>query len=198
MKKISVVSFSDIKIKNRLDYWFNKATNEEIRSGMEWYKDAQDFAKYLSEKYNIESYICASVISALSPNNRWDRNKIDAENVIIAWKQYINPNDVKVCTYNSNKFKAFDILAGSVITEKSPKTHAFAMNVGLLSSDHITIDKWHIRACLTKEKHDVVETVTSAQYRRIERITAELAKKYNLKGYQLQAIIWVTIRSNWK
>lgn len=198
MNKLSVVNFGDIKIKNRLEYWLNMATKNEIASGMEWYKDAQDFAQYLSEKYNIESYICASVISALSPNNRWERNKIDAEAVITAWKQCIDPNDIKVCTYNSNKFKAFEILAGSVITEKSPKTHAFAMNVGLLSSDHITIDKWHIRACLTKEKCDVVETVTSVQYRRIERITAELAKKYSLKGYELQAIIWVTIRNNWK
>jgi len=194
--KLSVINLSDTKIKNSLKYWYNLATLEEIDQGKNWYKDAQNFAEYLSQKYSIDSYICASVISALSPNNKWDRNKIDAEEVI---KAHINGHqDVKVCTYNSNKNKAFAILNGETITEKSPKTHAFAMNVGLLSSEHITIDKWHLRACVTKEKADAVESCTAVQYRRIEKITSQLAKDLGMKGYELQAIIWVTIRNNWK
>lgn len=195
--KLSVTQFSDTKIKNRLKYWFSLATKEEINQGKNWYKDAQDFSKYLSETYKIDSYVCASVISALSPNNKWKRNKIDAEAVIKAHLNGISPESIKVCTYNANKMKAFRILKGELITEKSPKTHAFAMNVGLLSSDHITIDKWHLRACLTKQKMDVVETCTAVQYRRIEKITAQIAKENNLKGYELQAIIWVTIRNRW-
>ena len=194
--KLSITNLSDIKIKNNLKYWLKLATKNEVDQGKNWYKDAQDFTEYLSKKYGIDSYVCASVISALSPNNKWDRNKIDAEAVINA---YIDGHkDVKVCTYNANKNKAFDILNGKLITEKSPKTHAFAMNVGLLSSDHITIDKWHLRACVTKSKADAVESCTSVQYRRIEKITSQIAKENNLKGYELQAIIWVTIRNNWK
>lgn len=195
MKKLSVTNYSDTKIKNRLNYWFNLATEEDINNGKNWYKDAQDFAQYLSKKYSIDSYVCASVISALSPNNKWQRNKLDAENLIKAFQQ--GSRDVKVCTYNANKEKAFKILEGKVITEKSPKTHAFAMNVGLLSSEHITVDKWHLRACLTKEKTDVVESCTSVQYRRVEKITSQLAKERGLKGYEFQAIVWVTIRNNW-
>ena len=74
------------------------------------------------------------------------------------------------------------------------------MNVGLLSPDHITIDKWHIRACLTQPKHgivDTVETVTDKQYRRVEAITAQLAKSCGLKGYEFQAILWVAIKQKW-
>jgi hypothetical protein len=197
MEKLSITKFSDTKIKNRLNYWFSLATQEDINNGKNWYKDAQDFAKYLSETYNIDSYVCASVISALSPNNKWDRNKVDAETVIKAYLNGIAPESIKVCTYNANKNKAFDILNGKVITEKSPKTHAFAMNVGLLSSDHITIDKWHLRACLTKEKTDVVESCTAVQYRRVEKITSQLAKENGLKGYEFQAIVWVIIRNKW-
>ena len=148
--KLSITNYSDTKIKNRLNYWFSLATEQEIKDGKNWYKEAQDFAKYLSETYKIDSYVCASVISALSPNNKWQRNKIDAEVVIKAYLNGIDPENIKVCTYNANKVKAFRILKGEIITEKSPKTHAFAMNVGLLSSEHITIDKWHLRACLTK------------------------------------------------
>ena len=200
MKKLSVTNYSDTKIKNRLNYWFNQATEQEIKDGKNWYKDAQEFSKYLSETYNIDSYVCASVISALSPNNKWERNKIDAETVIKAHLNGITPGSIKVCTYNANKNKAFDILNGKVITEKSPKTHAFAMNVGLLSSDHITVDKWHLRACLVYPNDGIlpcVESCTSVQYRRVEKITSQLAKENNLKGYEFQAIVWVTIKNKW-
>ena len=197
MNKLSITKFSDTKIKNRLTYWLNQATKEEIKDGKNWYKDAQDFAKYLSQKYSIDSYVCASVISALSPNNKWKQNKKDAETVIKAHLNNVSPESIKVCTYGANKRKAFDILDGKVITEKSPKTHAFAMNVGLLSSEHITIDKWHLRACLTKTKKDIVESCTAVQYRRVEKITAQLAKENGLKGYEFQAIVWVAIRNRW-
>ena len=195
--KLSITNYSDTKIKNRLNYWFSLATEQEIKDGKNWYKEAQDFAKYLSETYKIDSYVCASVISALSPNNKWQRNKIDAEVVIKAYLNGIDPENIKVCTYNANKVKAFRILKGEIITEKSPKTHAFAMNVGLLSTEHITIDKWHLRACLTKEKTDVVESCTNVQYRRVEKITSQLAKEKGLKGYEFQAIVWVAIRNRW-
>jgi len=198
--KLSVTNYSDTKIKNRLNDWFNLATEKEIKDGKNWYKDAQDFAKYLSDTYEIESYVCASVISALSPNNKWERNKVDAEAVIKAHLNGIAPEKIKVCTYNANKNKAFDILKGKIITEKSPKTHSFAMNVGLLSSEHITIDKWQLRACLLYPKDGItpcVESCTAVQYRRIEKITSQIAKENNLKGYELQAIIWLTIKNAW-
>ena len=195
--KLSITNYSDTKIKNRLNYWFSLATEQEIKDGKNWYKESQEFSKYLSETYNIDIYVCASVISALSPNNKWQRNKIDAETVIKAHLNGISQDSIKVCTYNANKIKAFRILKGELITEKSPKTHSFAMNVGLLSSDHITIDKWHLRACLTKVKTDVVESCTNVQYRRIEKITSQLAKENGLKGYEFQAIVWVTIRNHW-
>jgi len=139
----------------------------------------------------------------LSPNNKWERNKIDTITVIEAYFNNLSPVDVKVCTYNQNKNKAFDILYGvKSITENSPKTHAFSMNVGLLSPSHITIDKWHIRACLSrptdKSNTALQESISERQYRRIERITAKLASDHNLKGYEIQAIIWLAIRNAWK
>ena len=89
---------------------------------------------------------------------------------------------------------------GEEIAAKSPKTHAFAMNIGRLSEKHVTIDKWHIRACLCQPSEGIVdttETVTGAQYRRIEAITARLAEVNKLKAYELQAVIWVAIKQKW-
>ena len=199
MKK-SIVNYSNTKIKNNLKRWIEAAQDEDFKSGLGWYKDAQEFCQYLSKKYDLDTYTCATVVSCLSPNNKWDRNKVDAETVIVAHKNGIDPSSIKVCTYTNNKLKAFRCLEGEMISETAPKTHAFAMNVGKLSSDHVTIDKWHLRACMIRPEEGVqpcVETLTAKQYRRVERLTAELAKEYNYKGYEFQAILWVAIKNKW-
>jgi hypothetical protein len=198
--KNSIVNYSDTKIKNNLKRWFDASTNEDKESGKNWYKEAQDFCEYLSKKYDLDTYTCATVVSCLSPNNKWGRNKVDAEAVIVAHKNGIAPESIKVCTYTNNKLKAFRCLDGELIGETAPKTHAFAMNVGKLSSDHVTIDKWHLRACMIRPTDGVqpcVETLTAKQYRRVERITAQLSNEYNLKGFEFQAILWVAIKNKW-
>ena len=200
MKK-TVTKTSDRQIRANLTAWFEGATEKNREDGMAWYREAQTFCHGLAKQFEISPYICASVVSCLSPNNKWQRNKIDAKTVIVAHLNGISPESVKVCTYNNNKYKAFRVLnEGEAIAASAPKTHSFAMNVGLLSPDHITIDKWHIRACLTQPKHgivDTVESVTDKQYRRIEAITAEVAKSHGLKGYEFQAILWIAIKQTW-
>jgi len=201
MNKRTVTQSTDKKIYNSLERWINAASKDEWQAGKNWYGEAQAFCKFLSKEFGVDSYTCAAVLSALSPNNKWERNKIDAFNVIKAFKNGKAAKTVSCCTYNANKEKAFAILKGDIqLNAKSPKTHSFAMNVGLLSPDHITADKWHIRACLVRPSDgivDTVESVTAAQYRRIESITVKLAHKYGMKGYELQAIIWVAIKNNW-
>ena len=180
--------------------WYKRATPEEIASGMIWYSEAQVFSHGLAKKHCLLSFISAGVLSILSVNNKWPRNKIDAEAVIVAWLAGATPEQVKVCTYNKNKEKAFRLLLGTdELTTDSPKTYAFAQNVGNLSADHITIDKWHLRACQTTSlsAKDCKTSITSKQYKEIERETAKVAHEYGLKGYEFQAIVWVTIRNRW-
>jgi hypothetical protein len=200
--KLSITAAGDAQIRANLNAWFACASLQNIEDGKLWYIDAQTFCRSLAKEFDVNPYICASVVSCLSPNNKWQRNKIDARAVLVAWQAGLTADSVKVCTYNANKAKAFRVLnEGEAIASSAPKTHAFAMNVGLLSADHITIDKWHVRACLTKPIDgvtDTVETVTDKQYRRIEAITAQIAKVNGFKGFELQAIIWVAIKATWK
>jgi len=200
MKKRSIKDASNQDITLRLTEWEESVDFDSFRKGILWYKEAQDFCRQLNQKYDIDLYACAAVLSCLSPNNKWERNKIDAERVILAFINGVSPEDIKVCTYNRNKLKAFRVLNGELIAESSPKTHAFAMNVGRLSSEHITIDKWHIRACLCgveEGKVDCSESITIKQYRRVEQITSKVAQKLGLKGYEFQAMIWVEIKKAW-
>ena len=198
---LKITKTTDRKIYNSLVRWLDYATDEQVNSGMSWYGEAQTFTQSLAKKYDICPYIVAGVVSALSPNNKWPRNKIDAEAIISAYTGGDDAYGVKVCTYNANKRRAIKILAGeTTICSKSPKTNAFANNVGLLSDSHVTVDKWHIRACLVSPSHGkrkTIESVTPKHYHRIESITAKIARERNLKAYQVQAIIWVTIRNAW-
>ena len=198
--KPTVTKATDKAIEKNLRKWFELASDEQVDKGIDWYVDAKEFTRTLANEYGIDSYTVATVVSCLSPNNKWERNKIDADSVINAYSEGISPEEIKVCTYNANKFKAFRALDGELIAESAPKTHAFAMNVGLNSAEHITIDKWHLRACLFGPEDgikDCVESCTNVQYRRVEKITAKLAKEYGIKGFEFQAIIWVTIKDAW-
>tara|TARA_R110000744_G_scaffold23967_2_gene60513 strand:+ start:239 stop:853 length:615 start_codon:yes stop_codon:yes gene_type:complete len=201
--KLSVTKSDDLTIKNNLRMWIGEAMeNPNLwNSGIDWYSEAQSFCENVSQDYFMSAYDVAVITAILSPNNKWERNKIDAITVIKAHKIGLTSDKVKVCTYNANKIKAFDYLNGLVdLVRKSPKTHSFAMNVGLLSAEHITIDKWHLRACVctpTDGVVDAVESCTMAQYRRIEMLTSSVAQEYHLKGYEIQAIIWVMIKKTW-
>ena len=187
--------------------WIESANDEQVKNGKKWYNDAKQFCESIAKKYNLDSYTVATVISCLSPNNKWERNKIDAEATIGAFTSAKFTKAefmelVKVCTYNANKLKAWEALEqGLEIQKNSPKTHSFAMNIARNSSEHITIDKWHLRACQVSpisKKRDLQESCTALQYRNIERITSEVAKIYNLKGYEFQAIVWLTIKAKWE
>tara|TARA_R110000851_G_scaffold310256_1_gene469945 strand:+ start:224 stop:817 length:594 start_codon:yes stop_codon:yes gene_type:complete len=183
-----------------LNYWYNESTLEERESGKAWYNEAKEYVRILSLKFNASPLICAGVVSALSPNNKWERNKIDAYAVLEAVSKGIPSNEVKVCTYNNNKRKAFSIARGDMnILKRSPKTYAFAQNISGSDTYQVTIDKWHLRAIQTKSKSpkECKTTVTPLQYKKLERDCQKVARKHGLEPSVLQATVWVTIRNRW-
>jgi hypothetical protein len=99
----------DATILRNLRGWLSLATPDDIEAGLSWYRDAMEYAKYLSVEFNVSRKVAAGVISALSPNNKWERNKIDAFTVLQAVRDGQDPGSVSVCTYGANKRKAFAI-----------------------------------------------------------------------------------------
>ena len=188
------------QMRANLRWWYAQATDVEINVGLRWYEEAQEFSKELAERFNTSGEICAGVISALSPNNKWGRNKIDAEIVLSAVREGVEESKVKVCTYNNNKRKAFAIAGGSIrILKQSPKTYAFARNVGEMDEAYVTIDKWHLRACQSRSKtsKEVKTTVTPKQYGLLQKDCLKVADEFGLRGYEFQAIVWNVIRNRW-
>tara|TARA_R100000951_G_C2577564_1_gene160820 strand:- start:101 stop:697 length:597 start_codon:yes stop_codon:yes gene_type:complete len=191
MKKLS--NYKLKKISNNLDYFFNIATDENIKEGINWYKAANKEAKKIAKKYDIDIYKVSQVISALSPRNKWKQNILDANKVCEAYKLGLHPTDIKVCTFHSNKFKAFNILANNVsITDKSLKTFNFVNNIAYLNSDFLTVDIWHLRACFNNLIKINNASIGRIAYEQIKHLTIKKATKLGLKGYEFQAILWLS------
>ena len=96
---------------------FTLATSQEVQLGCDWYPSALSIAARIGEKYGLSAQTAAGVIAALSPNIRWERNIIDAENIIKCWAAGGTRTDmlnVKVCTYGKMKAKAVDILTRDI------------------------------------------------------------------------------------
>ena len=190
MKKLSRYQLNKISL--NLDKWFNMATNNEIKNGRKWYTDANKIIKNIANQFNTTEIISSSVLSALSPRNKWEQNIKDTIKVFQAIKEGKTAEQIKVCTFHTNKFKAFEIAKGNkTITKDSQKTFAFVNNIAHLDNTLVTIDVWHLRACFNK----TMSSCGKLAYEQIQNLTIKKADKIGLKGYEYQAIIWESIRN---
>ena len=194
MKELSKYKLN--KISKNLDYYFNIATDDQIKEGLQWYKKANKIVMDISTGYNIDPYKVASVMSALSPRNKWKQNIIDTEKVCQAWTNGERAEDIKVCTFHTNKFKAFAILDDKVkITDKSLKTFNFVRNIAFLDPTALTVDIWHLRACFDKIIKIDSASIGRVAYKQIKKLTLAKAGKVGVTGFEYQAIIWTSIRT---
>ena len=89
---------------------YKQSTDQDKSDGISWYRDALEFCETVALDYNLSVYVVAGVVTALSPRNKWDRNKQDAISLIKAFSEGTSIDDVKVCTFSSNKNKAVTII----------------------------------------------------------------------------------------
>ena len=185
------------KISRNLDYFFNLATPEDVKQGKRWYQEANQFCEDVAKEYNTTPLQVASVVSALSPRNRWEQNLIDAKKVFQAIQEGKEAEEIKVCTFHKNKFKAFELAKGNIfITEDSPKTYNFVRNIAHLDPTALTVDIWHIRACLKQFKNIGSAQIGKVAYQQIKSLTIKKAQKLGLTGFEYQAILWLSVQNN--
>lgn len=192
MKALTTKQLAEVN--NNLDNYFSLATNKDIDNGIAWYKQAHYICKDLANQYDVKLEVVASIISALSPRNRWQQNIKDTITVLEAIRNSVAPEEIKVSTFHRNKHKAFLLGKGKIsITDKSLKTFSFVNNIAKLDNDYITVDVWHLRACFGK----TIKTVPGRKaYDQIKRLTIAKAEQQGLKGYEYQAIIWNVVKNN--
>ena len=174
--------------KRLLDY-YDRADIDTIEAGLNWYSEANILANDLALQYYQDARTIAQVISALSPAVSWEVNKKDAINLTHGFSKSI-ARSIVVSTYGANKAKAISILAGIVeIQEKARKTYSFYKNI-LLDDNYVTIDR-HAYKALHGIKKGGSEAITPKRYDSAVRAYQETAKQLGIKGYELQAIVWL-------
>ena len=90
---------------------FALSTASERSIHATWYDDARSAAIAIADATGLQLETVVGVIAALSPNNRWERNLVDAENVCRTF--VVDPDSaasVKVCTYGKMLEKAIKVL----------------------------------------------------------------------------------------
>jgi len=194
MKELSKYKLN--KISKNLDKFFNIATDDQVKDGLKWYQEANKIVLNIATEYKIDPYKVASVLSALSPRNKWKQNIVDTIKVCKAWTEGKTPEDIKVCTFHTNKFKAFAILDDKVkITDKSLKTFNFVRNIAFLDPTALTVDIWHLRACFDKIIKIDNASIGRVAYKQIKNLTLAKAEKLGITGFEFQAIVWTSIRT---
>jgi glycosyltransferase involved in cell wall biosynthesis len=169
---------------------FNQTNGDNLDNGMTWYKDANVYARTLAKDFDIPLNKVIGVMAALSPNNKWARNKIDTRNFLA-----VPSLETKVCTFMNQRKKALAILESSGTHEdietilNGIKTKNFYHNISFyLDSDKVTVDMWAFRSVGAEEKLKNVPLVTQAYQ--------ELAQELNIVPHQLQAVVWGVIRGS--
>lgn len=187
---------------------FDLASAGEVEEGLNWYARAERIACRLSHDYDIDMETCAGVIAALSPNNRWERNVVDAENIIRAYVDG-SPDDalnVKVCTYGKMKEKAVRVLESSGTTEDIAEilngrkiTAFFYCIIG--SNDHVCIDGhaysiWFGDRLTMKDVPNIGKRLCNCITEDYVAATEQINERdeSELSTFQVQAITWCAWR----
>jgi len=172
-------------------------TDADWLAGKRWYADAHEAVLELADR-GLSHAQAAALVAVLSPACSWERNLVDANNMLSAYMQ--QDWAYRPATYGKQVAKARRILADCwgwpagqvaeyIFTNRGPKTRAFYWN--LLhpdSGEYVTVDRWVCRALWVNEKPSLKE------YGDIAAAMCTVAADYGVRPCQLQAAMWVHIR----
>ena len=173
---------------------FNHSSFNQYLDGLNWYGEARAYAKHLAQLSGLPFITVCAVIAALSPMSPWERNKLDAYNMVIGNTQH------NYVTFGANVAKAKRLLKmndyDEIVDELNGlKTIAFFDNIYNEESEHITVDS-HMLSIAYGKKLSKSErpSMTKTLYQSIESGIRVMADQFRLRPYEFQAILWVTWR----
>ena len=177
------------------------ASASETAFGRSWYRIAFAAATEMASRYEVPVETVVGVIAALSPRNKWERNLLDAENLIAAFVAAGTDGceSVKVCTFGKNKAKAVEILDEGlqgpelILKLSGPKLQEFFSCI--IGRDDVCIDG-HAYSIWFGDRVTLAKVPSIGKKLRaeIKKDYQAVAKANGLKGYEVQAITWVAHR----
>jgi hypothetical protein len=180
---------------------YKLANPSEIKHGLTWYVNANTDCMRIANKLELPLHIVIGVVSALSPNNKWERNIINAQDLCTAFMNGQDMDSIKVSTYHKMKQKAWHILETmpsydeTITILNGKKIVSFFRNISGDETD-ITIDG-HARNIYYNDRQGLTTPNTNIkknEYLDIQKAYLRASKKLGVKAYELQAITWVAWR----
>jgi hypothetical protein len=183
---------------NRIKAVYDLATPHEITVGRAWYPQAYETARIMASDYGLCVQTVVGVIAALSPRNKWERNLLDAENLIEAYcVDRAQAAAVKVCTFGKGKAKAIQILdldqdpfTDAIMDVLSgPKLREFASCI--LKLDDVTVDGHAF--CVWNGARTGLKAVPAIGVKLRAEIKSDYRKaaaKLGLSPSECQAVTW--------
>ena len=184
---------------------YNMATPEEIAEGIIWYRKAYLDCRKIGITHMVSTHTVVGVVSALSPNNKWERNIVNADELIGAYINGDGIDSIKVSTYHKMKQKAWSILwkmptKDEVMTIlNGQKITCFFQSI--MGDDVCTVDG-HARNIYYGQREGLTDPKTNIgkkEYATIQQAYIDAGKRIkvngqHLKAYEIQAITWVVWR----
>ena len=193
--------------KNRILKIYNLATGDEVKQGLLWYSTANYIASGMAKDLGISPETAIGIIAALSPNNHWAKNLIDARALIEGFQSGLGQEEIKVSTYHAMKSKAWSILEDDLSCHSSILTR---LNGRKIRSFYECISGFEASCCIDGHARNIAygervsltdnkTNIGVKEYSNLQESYYRAAKKVlvngeALKAYQMQAITWVTWR----
>lgn len=189
------------KCVNSILRFYLLATTGELKEGLRWYKDANDYCRELAGRFNITLQQAAGIIAVFSPQAGWTENKRYAVSFLINPKIILRSliqvkKAKKILTLTSET----DIYNAQTVADAAFKTKSFFLNI--LNPDvatDVTIDRHAIAVCI--QHPDNVYALdasyakpTKGQYDFFQTCYMKAAAELDILPHQLQAITWLTYR----
>ena len=191
---------------------YNLSTPAERRYGVTWYANAYSDCERIANLFGLPVNVGVGVVSALSPNNKLERN---IENAHVMCEAFIDGDEITsfpVSTYNAMKEKAWQILNATFVDEDGT-THMLDDEVAkilngqkiksffqcILGYDTCCVDGHALgiyegrRFPLTSPSNYINKTKyveIQDAYRNAGAINTY--RKKSLRAYEMQAITWLT------
>lgn len=172
----------------------NLSTDDQFDNGLSWYDDAREFCKMVSNETNRPLISVCAALAALSPRNKWERNKQDC------YELCKNNSSHKFGTFHAMVNKARKVLEmnsyADIIDElNGPKICAFFDNIFNPDSQLITVDFHMLHIALGQVfPEDERPSLTKSLYDDIAWAIKLIADNNKLRPYEAQAILWLTWR----
>lgn len=171
------------------------ATEEEKQT--DWYFDAYHFANDLAEQYDVSPIKIANLISAISPQQKWEKNK---EMTVLALQAFdavkngwMGKNDLpKIHKFGGMSQNGYAVLFDEDYS-LGQKTTSFAANI-MGNKQIVTVDSLAMSILLGFYEKAGSYNIKNPAYVYAQSLYVHCANVLGIFPAQLQAVVWVVCR----